>query len=334
MKKLINYIAVTASILLYSANAMAVCEINTNLNSALILNKVIVGETIYVQYDGTNPIIKQYSIVSADSRFNFATSASTTCNANFVIEWYKPVWPDANGNQLKSNIPGVGIEATLTYTELNSSPRLAEVEETIYWGNKSQRFERMGWNVKLMRTGEITQEGIIRPNVIARAYMRNNPTGGTTITSHAVSISFGNNFRIVPLSCSLKNTSPTLNINMGDWFDKQFQGIGSTSAEVAIPITLNCLAGTNIKVLITSSDYVDTATGKIGLSGNDKATGIAIQLLDHSNKPIELNKKISIDNAVPVGDYALSWNARYIKTADKITAGSANASATVNIIYE
>ncbi|WP_449720030.1 fimbrial protein, partial [Actinomadura verrucosospora] len=59
-----------------------------------------------------------------------------------------------------------------------------------------------------------------------------------------------------------------------------------------------------------------------------------IQLLDKNNNPIKLNTKNSLQNNVPAGDYMFNWKARYIKTADNITPGTANASATVNIRYE
>ncbi len=129
-----------------------------------------------------------------------------------------------------------------------------------------------------------------------------------------------------------KNSVPT--INLGDWYDTQFPTVGSTSTNINIPITLNCMAGTNIKATVTSSKYEDTATGKLALTGPDSATGVAIQLLDKNNNPIKLNTLNSLQNNVPAGDYMFDWKARYIKTADNITPGTANASATVNIRYE
>ncbi|WP_265510932.1 fimbrial protein, partial [Providencia rustigianii] len=53
-----------------------------------------------------------------------------------------------------------------------------------------------------------------------------------------------------------------------------------------------------------------------------------------NNNPIKLNTKNSLQNNVPSGDYIFNWKAQYIKTANSITPGSANATATVNIRYE
>ncbi|MBO1929169.1 fimbrial protein [Providencia rettgeri] len=90
-----------------------------------------------------------------------------------------------------------------------------------------------------------------------------------------------------------KNTVPT--INLGDWYDTQFPTVGSTSSEVDIPITLNCLAGTNIKATVVgTSGVINASQGHIGLSGTDKATGIAIQLVDANKNPIPLGSKQTI----------------------------------------
>lgn len=80
---------------------------------------------------------------------------------------------------------------------------------------------------------------------------------------------------------------------MGTWYDTQFKNIGDVSKSVDVPITLNCAAGTNIKATVTSSaGYIDVNTGKLNLSGTNRATGVAIQLLDKNNNPIKLNTKI------------------------------------------
>ncbi|WP_163785474.1 fimbrial protein, partial [Proteus mirabilis] len=98
------------------------------------------------------------------------------------------------------------------------------------------------------------------------------------------------------------------------WYDTQFKNIGDVSKSVDVPITLNCAAGTNIKATVTSSaGYIDVNTGKLNLSGTNRATGVAIQLLDKNINPIKLNTKNSLQNGVSSGDYIFGWKARYIK---------------------
>lgn len=140
--------------------------------------------------------------------------------------------------------------------------------------------------------------------------------------------------KINVLSCSLKNNKNTYDINMGDWYDTQFKNINDTQGTVAIPIALSCLAGTNIKVTVTSDTIDNAANGRLGLTGADKATGIAVQLLNNAGTPIVLNQKLTQQDNVSQGDYIFGWKARYIKTAATITPGTANANATVNIRYE
>lgn len=139
--------------------------------------------------------------------------------------------------------------------------------------------------------------------------------------------------KVNSLKCTTKATS--YNINLGTWYDTQFKNIGDVSQNVNVPITLNCAAGTNIKATVTSSaGYIDANTGKLKLSGANSATGIGIQLVNANNSPIKLNTKLTMQNNVSSGDYIFNWKARYIKTGNTITAGSANSVATVNILYE
>ncbi|WP_321146990.1 fimbrial protein, partial [Providencia alcalifaciens] len=103
---------------------------------------------------------------------------------------------------------------------------------------------------------------------------------------------------------------------------------------IDIPITLSCAAGTNIKVNVTSDAIDNASTGKLSLTGPNKATGIAVQLLNNTSNPITLNTQWTQQDNVPEGDYIFGWKARYIKTSNTVTPGTANTTATVNIRYE
>ena len=146
-------------------------------------------------------------------------------------------------------------------------------------------------------------------------------------------IAIPSNFRITLASCTI-NGVDTHNINLGDWDDKKFKNIGDTSNNVDIPIALSCVANTNIKVNVTSDAIDNASTGKLSLTGANKATGIAVQLLNNSSNPIALNTQWTQQDNAPEGDYIFGWKARYIKTSNTVTPGTANASATVNIRYE
>lgn len=257
--------------------------------------------------------------------------AGSVCNT--LAEYmYLNGWKVNSNKVAQTNIPGIGIKVYL-YGKTNSNAiPLAGTTPRIYKHtvNSSHPYATV-WYVEIIKTGSINS-GVLSAGPLARMQTRDPYKRETYVWTN---LYIPSNFKITNVSCSIKNNKSTHDIHLGDWYDTQFNNIGDTSTSADIPITLTCAAGTNIKTTVTSSaGYVDINTGKLALSGTDTATGVAIQLLDKNNAPIKLNTKNSLQNNIPSGDYMFNWKARYIKTADKITPGSANASATVNIRYE
>ncbi|EHZ6873787.1 fimbrial protein [Providencia huaxiensis] len=257
--------------------------------------------------------------------------AGSVCN--ILIEYmYLNGWKVNSNKVAQTNVPGIGIkiyglrkENTMALPHVSTTPGIFKFSATTLFPNE------IVWYVDIIKTGSINS-GALAAGPLARMQNRDPHKRETYVIT---SLYIPSNFKITNVSCSIKNNKSTYDIHLGDWYDTQFNNIGDTSTSADIPITLTCAAGTNIKTTVTSSaGYVDINTGKLALSGTDTATGVAIQLLDKNNAPIKLNTKNSLQNNIPSGDYMFNWKARYIKTADKITPGSANATATVNIRYE
>ena len=325
MRKLI-YQSILAMTYIYASYSNAACTQNpTNKMLAYIPNN-----TLTVQYDNlwaTNYVLATHNISAFPgiSNYSFAKPNSTEnyCGG-YQDLYYVNSWSSSN-NIAATGIPGIGIRVRInTFGNSSYIPiRSAQTETSWQMGAPN-------WVVEIIKTGTITTSNTIRSGEVAYLTQYNTTTGTRFIGSI---LRFQSGYRINVLSCSLKNTVPT--INLGDWYDTQFPTIGSTSTAVDIPITLTCLAGTNIKATITpTSGTVNAAQGQLALSGTDKATGIAIQLIDQSAKPIPLSSKTTVRNNAVAGDYIFGWKARYIKTANTVTPGSANGTATINIRYE
>nr|ELR5070278.1 type 1 fimbrial protein [Providencia rettgeri] len=189
------------------------------------------------------------------------------------------------------------------------------------------------FTLTIKQTGKVIKSGYIDSGLIATKGNRNAAAGPVYHLNSTLSIQ-PNSIYINVLNCSLNQS--VYNINLGDWYDTQFKNTGDTSEMIDIPISLKCNPETNINVTVKSTNGSSSPTGgwlNLASDGNS-AKGIAIQLLDNNNNPITLDKKFTQATNVSEGDYIFNWKARYIKTADKITPGSANASATVNIRYE
>ncbi|QPE17811.1 fimbrial protein [Providencia rettgeri] len=289
----------------------------------------IPNRTIYVQYDNlisNNYVLALHNIEAFTDDYYFASKSANDCGG-YLNLFYVNGWSANSSKIAPTNIPGVSIRVKFNNPAVPNYIPTSSITASSSWVLPGP----IGWSIEILKTGSIPSSGVIKSGQIANLTQYNTKTGTSFL---GATIAFSNNYRISVLSCSLKNNQSTYNIDMKDWYDTQFLNIGSTSTPVNIPITLTCAAGTNIKATVTSSKYEDTATGKLGLTGDNTATGVAIQLLDKNNNPIKLNAKNSLQNNVPAGDYMFNWKARYIKTADNITPGTANASATVNIRYE
>ncbi|WP_375083856.1 fimbrial protein [Providencia sp. SKLX074055] len=327
MRKLIFQSILAAScVYLYSGYATAACTQNPNLNN--IRANVATQTPINVMFDNlsTNETLRTITIPFSTPGVNTFAPNATGCGTSYLRGTYLAGW-SPNANKIApTNIDGIGIRvATVAIGDLN----------TVFGPTTTGGWALMtnNWYISVVKTKQVTQSGYIKSGNVANLTQTNTAPSNSTWYLSTLVIP-ANSIYINVLSCSLKSPVPT--INLGDWYDTQFPSVGSTSTEVDIPITLTCMAGTNIKATVTAtSGTVNAAQGQLALSGGaDKATGVAIQIIDANKNHIPLNSKRTIKDNVAAGDYIFGWKARYIKTADKITPGPANGTATINIRYE
>lgn len=313
---------------LYSGYINAACNQNPSFRNII---KTTPGETIYIQYDDDSSREIYRKTILMGSGANSTTSNGSECGTSIMYGQYMNGWKSGNDGYANTNIPGVSTLVSIPAAEIANA---FSWSKSLPYNNGHQAWianNGLTWLITLKKTGRITQSGTLTSGNLAELYQTN------TLPSYSrwsfSTLRLPSNLNIIVLSCSLKNTVPV--INLGDWYDTQFKNIGDTSTDIDIPITLSCLQGTNIKATITSTtgDY-NASQGQLNLSGANKATGVAIQLIDKTGKPIPLSTKNIVQNNVPSGDYIFGWKARYIKTANNITPGPANATATVNIRYE
>nr|WP_227657198.1 fimbrial protein [Citrobacter amalonaticus] len=124
---------------------------------------------------------------------------------------------------------------------------------------------------------------------------------------------------------------------MGDVQADQFTQLGTHSQQTSTAnLKLDCDADANINVTLTGTQNPDTADDSVlelSNQGDDKvAAGIGVQLL-YNDTPLELNKMLNLKRSA--GDQeSFPITARYIQTKDKVRAGQANATATLNLTYQ
>ncbi|TCT30988.1 type 1 fimbria pilin [Providencia alcalifaciens] len=324
MKKLqINIILFIFSVIGYSEIARSACTQNPQLQG---LRVSVPAKSINIQYDNmsNNEVLYSSYIPFGISGTETHLVNSRDCGDSYIQGRYLSGW-NVNANKIvPTNIDGIGIRvsaAAIGYFNTSFGP-----------SKTGWRIDYNKWDFEVIKTKQVINSDYIKSGDVASLIITNSSPASTWNVS-LLSIP-ANAIKINVLSCSLKNNKNTYDINMGDWYDTQFKNINDTQGTVAIPIALSCLSGTNIKVTVTSDTIDNAANGRLGLTGADKASGIAVQLLNNAGTPIVLNQKLTQQDNVAQGDYIFGWKARYIKTAATITPGTANANATVNIRYE
>ncbi|WP_272535412.1 fimbrial protein [Providencia sp. PROV212] len=333
MKRLIHKLVtiITLFILPYSLANAAGCIFNPQLGKTSYLPV----DNIIIQSDksiAVNSLLKRYTINVYPAKTYLFTSGSCSY---ISASQYLNGWLVDSSKIARTNINGIGIRITFgTYysTGTNYSAGIPYTSATQTMQGYAYFSGEINWFVDIIKIGPISNSNgqTLKMGDLAERYYYDNTAQKKIILAK---IAIPSNFRITLASCTI-NGVDTHNINLGDWDDKKFKNIGDTSNNVDIPITLSCVADTNIKVNVTSSSIDNAPTGKLSLAGTDRATGIAVQLLNNSNSPIALNTQWTQQDNVSEGDYFFNWKARYIKTANIVTPGTANASATVNIRYE
>lgn len=181
----------------------------------------------------------------------------------------------------------------------------------------------------LIKTGNITP-GTLDGGEVARAESVVNSTGEVS-ASETFNLTGTNS--ITQLACTV--TTASLAFPIGSVPADQFMSVGTVSQQTSTQnLGLNCDAGANINVTLNGTQNPDSTDPSIlALSSEaNHATGVGVQLL-YGGTPLELNKLLNLKTSSG-GQETFPITARYIQTKDSVTAGSANATATLNITYQ
>ncbi|HHL3255429.1 fimbrial protein [Citrobacter braakii] len=220
-----------------------------------------------------------------------------------------------------TGIPGVGIKVYYTaYTQstFDNPPR------TGIMGQGAVNIDS-GVTVDLYKTGPITSKNIDRGLYFQKTYGDLEVIRGSIVAG-----------QVIQLACSLN--SSTITVPLPDALGSAFTGRGTTKGDTAFTINLNCDAGTRINASLSGTQSAETSNNSIlALSGagtSGVARGIGIQLL-YDNTPLKLNNNIVLKTSAGGQEFPPgAFTARYFQTKDNVTAGSANATATLNITYQ
>ncbi|MBB1585006.1 fimbrial protein [Serratia sp. OS31] len=247
----------------------------------------------------------------------------------------------------KTPIPGVGVQVTFTqswYNEDNMGGIVGPVERIVQayaLTNVTHFVYTESVTVELKKIGDVSPGQWMPPSDLAYAKVRVRRTPHTDSLGYTEDSDLYLRARVFstgPLTiqvpgCELTSQN-SLNVSLDNWQSDFFTGLGKTTREEKVPVTLNCGAGARVNAMVAATVDTDNSSAIALTNGAGTATGVGVQILQN-NSPITLNQPFIVNDKVNgTGIYELPWTARYIQTAGTVTAGQANASATLTLSYE
>jgi type 1 fimbria pilin len=136
-----------------------------------------------------------------------------------------------------------------------------------------------------------------------------------------------------PSTCNV--TTASADVDLGNWYLNDLPSIGSVTEARNIPLSIQCenASSSSVSVKINAkSDPSDNSHNIMLDSGG--AQGMAIQITDGDNNPIPINQSFTALNSLVPGTNNLNIKGRYIRTAQMMNEGDANATVTVAITYD
>ncbi|WP_227739210.1 fimbrial protein [Yersinia artesiana] len=236
-----------------------------------------------------------------------------------------------------SGISGIGIRIEEMYQNPECSFDSTKLEYTCEILNNHQRGVKYMFLVYLYIVKLNLNHGIgefSSPTYSGEYYVESNGPGS------AKRINIGNNnsqkIEITSNTCTLN----TLNIdfNLGEQQQKDFTGMGSKGRENTNKIALTCDPNTKYSLKI-DGDAEPGHQSVLKLTPEPgAASGVGVQLLVGNNKdPMEIGKAKEMGITASTGTdikKEIDITARYYQTENKVTPGTANASATFTMTYQ
>ncbi|EBT2496051.1 type 1 fimbrial protein [Salmonella enterica] len=271
--------------------------------------------------------------------FDFGGTAQekfASCGIGTVSSFtqYANGWTADSNGIAATNVPGVGIRIYFFKTYLGTvpNPRINPLDLTggggLWWGYTYFNT----WQIQLIKTGPISG-GKLQSGGYA-SFGVDSATGRFLVTTLT---NGGGGGTIVPTGCTV--TTPTVAVPLGQRKKSDFTGPGATTPWQDFSVTLNCNKNARINVRIDATP--DSLAGPQGVMRLDKepgdmaATGIGIQIgYRPDGSLVQFGEEKYYRTSQSGGNENVELRARYYQTAQNVTAGKANGTATFTLTYK
>ncbi|HCT04577.1 fimbrial protein [Pseudomonas sp. P7548] len=247
---------------------------------------------------------------------------------------------------LQTNVPGVGLAVYITgfaagWRGPADNPNRFVPLNLTYASGTIAEMPSVMFRYMLVKTGDIPAGTHSINQLVASGTTNIGPMFDLTFTA-----------TITVAGCSMPAAPGNqIDVPMGTWEKRVFNGKDSTTPATPFAITLSaCIAGSNYpnnangyfngnyaNIQIDgnkTSSIVDAANGILSLSSDSTAQGVAIQVLQANDAPMNLGQPVRL-NRIVNGTTTVPLKARYIQIGDGPTPmpGTADGHASFTVTY-
>ncbi|HEM7578002.1 TPA: type 1 fimbrial major subunit FimA [Serratia marcescens] len=186
---------------------------------------------------------------------------------------------------------------------------------------------------------------MFKKNMLIKTVLAVSILSASSLASAATVVNGGKiNFtgQIVNAACAVSAKSMNQTINIGQYRTAQFDVVGKTVGDTSFSIDLEDCdttvaknASASFSGVSDSNDKTILAVSNITTGGAGAATGVGIELIDHTGKVLTPDGSVfSTAKQLIDGANTLDFVARYKSTLDTVTPGHADANVTFKMQYD
>ncbi len=294
-----------------------------NIPSYGLVSGKAIGDWVYASTPYVSDCPEQiYSI----SGFNYKISAGMTYIDSGITY-----------SVFNTGTPGVGFIMALKPSAASSYiPVPVSTPYVVLANNGTPRglSMTMDLKIKFITTAPLSVGNINVPSLLATGGYVLGSTGNTI--GQAFSDISGYTITVTANTCSVDVGSTNQMVTLDNVIGNDLPAVGSTAKDKTFNVLLSCQTDVRILAQMNGTPNPDTGADGVlqvsypGMPGT--SSGVGIQILNGSTPmPIGTNMLVKMS---PGGQESIPFTARYYRTLENVTAGTANAIATLNINYQ
>jgi type 1 fimbria pilin len=185
--------------------------------------------------------------------------------------------------------------------------------------------------IELVKTGPITA-GTITPTASTGTYYTGILNSGVTLNDGTGTLSIAGGTAVRPVTCSVTSATANQTIPMATVSPSMLPSAGAVAAKTPFSIALICESGVSVAVTFTSASGNSGIDSVLASSGT--ATGVGVQLLDASQKPVTLDTALQLTPGT-TGNASFQFFGQYYRVGSaEATAGTVRATTIFTMSYQ